>query len=314
MHKLSFQHLLSSNQITRNDIDIIFSLAVQYLVDFENKKSVNDCQDYILATLFFEPSTRTRFSFESAMIKLNGKLLSLEQGSFSSIIKGETLEDMGRVFSKYADLVVIRHPEMDSAFKFAKYSSIPVINGGDGANEHPTQSLADLFTILKTKKRLNNLKIGLVGDLKYSRTAYSLIKLLSLYQDNEFTLISPQSSKIKDSHKDKLIKNNIKLKETDIIEDNIDQLDVLYVVRVQKERFENIEEYNQINGKYLINNELLSKAKDDLIILHPLPRVDEVAVEVDESFKAKYFLQAELAVFIRMALLNLMKDNKIKNI
>ncbi len=307
--KLSFDHLLSSNQVSKDDISLIFDLAQKYQNQFESgTRSLNDCQDYILATLFFEPSTRTRFSFESAMQKLNGKIISLEQGAFSSIKKGESLEDMGRVFSKYSDLVVIRHPEMDSASKFAKYSSIPVINGGDGANEHPTQSLTDLYTIKQTKNRLNNLKIGLVGDLKYSRTAYSLIKLLSLFDNNEFTLISQEMAKLKESHKEKLINNGVSLKEVTNLENEIANFDVLYVVRTQKERFASEAEYINVNGKYKIDKNLLKKARNDLIILHPLPRLEEIDVEVDKDSRAKYFFQAELAVFVRMALLKLMKN------
>ena len=316
--KLSFDHLLSSNQISKDDISIIFDLSQKYHNEFgqskaqKDRKSLHDCQDYILATLFFEPSTRTRFSFESAMQKLNGKIISLEQGLFSSIKKGESLEDMGRVFSKYSDLVVIRHPEMDSAKKFSKYSSIPVINGGDGANEHPTQSLTDLYTIKQTKNRLDNLVIGIVGDLKYSRTAYSLIKLLSLYPNNEFILISQEIARLKDSHKEKLLNNNINLRETINIEDEIANLDVLYAVRTQKERFASEDEYKKVNGKYLINNNLLKKAKKDLTIMHPLPRLDEIDTEIDSDQRSKYFFQAEMAVFVRMALINLMKDHKVE--
>lgn len=311
--KLSFSHLLSSNQINKEDIDIIFDLAQQYQQQFSSgTRSFNDCQDYILATLFFEPSTRTRFSFESAMHRLNGKIISLEQGLSSSVKKGESLEDMGRVFSKYSDIVVIRHPEMSSAWRFAKYSPIPVINGGDGANEHPTQSLTDLYTIKQTKNKLYNLTIGIVGDLKNSRTAYSLIKLLSLYPNNKFILISPQEIQLKESHKEKLRNNNVDIVETDEIESQINNLDILYVIRTQKERFDNKAEYDKVNGKYRINNELLKNSKEDLIIMHALPKIDEIDPEIDDNKKAKYFFQAEVAVFVRMALLNLMKDSKVR--
>ena len=306
--KLSFINLLSSDQISVSDVSVIFSLAKSYEKGLSiGVRKHNDCDGYILATLFFESSTRTRFSFESAILRLGGNIVTLEQGLSSSVKKGESLSDMGRIIDKYADLIVIRHPEIGSVVEFSKYCSIPVINGGDGSNEHPTQSLTDLYTINQQKNRLDNLVIGLVGDLKYGRTIYSLLKLMNLYSNNKFILVSHPLSKIDNKRREALQKINCQIEEVEDLDSVISELDVLYVTRVQRERFDNENEYQKVKNKYCVDSKILQKAKKNLIVMHPLPRGDEISVEVDDMDQAKYFCQAQNSLFVRMALLNLMK-------
>ena len=304
---LSFFHLLRSSQINQNDIFVILNLADKYSKEFKNgRRKWSDCDGKILATLFFEPSTRTRFSSESAMLRLGGQILTLEQGISSSIKKGESLSDMGRVVSSYADIVVMRHPEKNSVEEFSKYSSIPVINGGDGVNEHPTQALSDLYSIYDEKGRLDNLVIGILGDLKHGRTAHSLLKLMSLYPNNKFVLISDQLSKLDEQRKNDLLKTGVEITETENLQQSIKELDVLYVTRLQKERFDDVVEYEKIKNKYSITARSLKEAKKNLAILHPLPRVNEISTEVDAWPQAKYFKQSDNAVFVRMALFSLL--------
>jgi aspartate carbamoyltransferase catalytic subunit len=314
MKKISFQNLISANQISQNDIDLIFDLATNYQKDLkQNKiKKYSDLEGVILATLFFEPSSRTRFSFEGAMMRLGGNLISLENGLSSAAKKGESLSDMGRIIGNYADLVIIRHSKNDSALEFSSNCEIPVINGGDGSNEHPTQSLTDLFTIKQDKARLDNLKIGFVGDLKYGRTIYSLVKLLNLYPNNKFYLISHKLSQISTKRREAIEKINGEIIETEDLGNTIKDLDILYVTRIQKERFEDEKEYQIVKNKYQISTDLLKKGKKDLSIMHPLPRVDEIDIEVDSFPQAKYFTQAQNSLFIRMALLKLLTDKKYR--
>jgi aspartate carbamoyltransferase catalytic subunit len=314
MKKVSFQNLISANQITKDDIDLIFDLAINYQKDLKKNKikKYSDLEGVILATLFFEPSSRTRFSFEGAMMRLGGNLISLENGLSSAAKKGESLSDMGRIIGNYADLVIIRHSKNDSALEFSSNCQIPVINGGDGSNEHPTQSLTDLFTIKQDKGKLDNLKIGFVGDLKYGRTIYSLVKLLNLYPNNKFYFISHKLSQISTRRREAIEKINGEIVETEDLENTIKDLDILYVTRIQKERFEDKREYQIVKDKYQISANLLEKGKRDLSIMHPLPRVDEIDIEVDSFPQAKYFTQAENSLFIRMALLKLLTDKKYK--
>lgn len=314
MKKISFQNLISANQITKDDIDLIFDLAINYQKDLKKNKikKYSDLEGVILATLFFEPSSRTRFSFEGAMMRLGGNLISLENGLSSAAKKGESLSDMGRIIGNYADLVIIRHSKNDSALEFSSNCQIPVINGGDGSNEHPTQSLTDLFTIKQDKGKLDNLKIGFVGDLKYGRTIYSLVKLLNLYPNNKFYFISHKLSQISTRRREAIEKINGEIVETEDLENTIKDLDILYVTRIQKERFEDKREYQIVKDKYQISANLLEKGKRDLSIMHPLPRVDEIDIEVDSFPQAKYFTQAENSLFIRMALLKLLTDKKYK--
>jgi aspartate carbamoyltransferase catalytic subunit len=308
--QLSFRHLLDAHDVKPDDLTQILALAGRY--HREAKSGVrrwHDGQDYILATLFFEPSTRTRFSFESAMLRLGGQIITLEQGMSSSLKKGESLADTARMVSGYADLIVIRHDEVGSAAAFAGLASVPVINGGDGANQHPTQALADLYTIQLEKSRLDNLTIGIVGDLKYSRTAHSLLNLMSLYPHNSFVLISHPSLRLEPAQKQELEKSGCKVRETDDLAGVIRDLDVLYVTRVQGERFPNRGDYEAVKDEFCIRAETIAAARPDLVLMHALPRVNEIHPDVDNLPQAKYFEQAGRAVFVRMALLSLMKES-----
>ncbi len=308
MSILSFHHLIDAEQIQKSDIDKLFALAEGYR-NTDPKKIVEegDCRGYILATLFFEPSTRTRFSFESAMLRLGGQVITLESGDSSSAKKGESLADMARVMSKYADLIAMRHPEIGSVAEFSKHAEVPVINAGDGSNQHPSQSLVDMYTIFCEKKRLNNLKIGFLGDLKYGRAARSLLTVLSKYSDNHFVLISHPSLSLDKKIKQELEQSNSIIEETSDLESVINDLDVLYVTRVQKERFDSEQEYDRVKNLYQINKKNLANVKPDLIIMHPLPRVNEIDTEVDAMPYAKYFEQVGYGLYVRMALLSLMK-------
>jgi aspartate carbamoyltransferase catalytic subunit len=310
MTKLSFKNLISVDQISNSDIKHIIALAEKYRLNGHQKNfSDGDGRGLILATLFFEASTRTRFSFESAMTRLGGQVITLEYGKSSSVKKGESLSDSGRVISSYADIIVMRHPQAGSVAELAQYANVPVINAGDGINQHPTQSLVDLYTIFCEKARLENLKIGVVGDLKHGRATRSFIELMSRYKGNEFTLIShPSLCFDKDSVK-KLQQSN-KVIETTDLEKSLADLDVLYVTRVQQERFENDAEYDKVKGSYRINKAMMKAAKNDMILMHPLPRVDEIEAEVDLLPQARYFKQAEYGVFVRMALLSLLTSSQ----
>lgn len=307
MNTISFFHLLKAEQIKKLDLDNIFKLAAYYQTASREEVLENSkLHTKILATLFFEPSTRTRFSFESAMLRLGGKIITLEQGQASSASKGETMSDLGIIVGGYADAIVIRHPQTGSVAEAAKFAKVPVINAGDGANEHPTQALVDLYTIFTEKKRLTNLKIGILGDLKYSRTTHSLLSLFSQYQNNHFTFISDQFLSLTAENKDQLKANGYQFDETDNLENAIKDLDVLYVTRVQKERFESPNEYERVKDLYRVNKKALSHTKSDLIVMHPLPRVSEIDPEIDILPSAKYFKQAENSLYVRMALLTLM--------
>lgn len=307
MEKLSFYHLLDAAQIKDSDINLLIDLAEKYRQNSHQKNfAAKDCEGLIAATLFFEASTRTRMSFESAMLRLGGNNITLENGETSSVKKGETLTDTGRIVSNYADIIIVRHPETGSVAELAKYSSVPVINAGDGTNQHPSQSLADLYTIFCEKKRLDNLKIGVLGDLKHGRTVHSLLTLLSRYASNSLTLISHPSLGIDAAYKQQLSTHGCKIIETYNLENSIGELDILYVTRIQQERFQDIREYEKVKNLFHVNSTLLQKAKKNLTILHPLPRVNEIAIEVDFTDQARYFAQANYAVYIRMALLYLM--------
>ncbi len=310
MSKLSFNHLLEANQIKESDIKKLITLAEKFRKQGYKKTFLDaNCSGLILATLFFEPSTRTRFSFESAMLRLGGKVIALEQGESSSVKKGESLSDTGRVMSNYADIIAIRHDKANSAAEFAKYATVPVINAGDGANQHPTQSLVDIYTIFCEKKKLNNLKIGILGDLKYSRTVHSLLELMSHYSGNQFTLISHPSLALDAKKKKAFEKNGCKIVENSNLESAIKDLDILYVTRIQQERFTDAKEFEKVKNVFRISKKTLTKAKKDLIIMHPLPRINEIDEEVDHLPCAKYFAQANYGIYIRMALLTLMTKN-----
>ena len=276
------------------------------------EKYLEKCKGKILATLFFEPSTRTRLSFESAMLSLGGGVLGFSSADSSSTQKGETLADTIKVVSGYSDIIAMRHPKEGAPIVAANNSNVPIINAGDGGHNHPTQTLLDLLTISQEKGRLDNFTIGLCGDLKFGRTVHSLLVALSRYENIKFVLISPKELKIPEYLKqDILDKKNIEYIETENLEESMGSLDVLYMTRVQKERFLNEEEYVRLKDVYILDKEKLEKAKKDLCIMHPLPRVNEISTEIDDDPRACYFRQAEYGKYMRMAIiLKLLNENK----
>ena len=298
------RHLIDPMDFKVEELDEIFSLAEKIIKN--PKKYSKICDGKILATLFYEPSTRTRFSFESAMMRLGGNVLGFSEPNSSSASKGETLADTIKMVSIYSDVIAMRHPKEGAARVASLYSEVPVINAGDGGHQHPTQTLTDLLTIKNLKGNLKNKTIGLCGDLKFGRTVHSLIKAMSRYEGNEFILISPKELKVPDYIKEQVLeKNNIKFREVEALEDVIEELDILYITRIQKERFFfNEEEYLRLKDSYILNMEKMDKAKNDMIVMHPLPRVNEIDMEVDNDSRAsKYFKQAEFGMYVRMALI-----------
>ena len=269
-----------------------------------HEKYMDKCRGKKLATLFFEPSTRTRLSFEAAMLELGGNVIGFSEANSSSAAKGESVSDTAKTISCYADIIAMRHPKEGAPLVAAKSASIPVINAGDGGHNHPTQTLADLLTISREKGRLNNLTIGLCGDLKFGRTVHSLINALSRYDGIKFVLISPDELKLPSYVKqDVLDKNGIPYTENPSLEDAIAELDILYMTRVQRERFFNEEDYLRLKDSYILEPKKLKNAKDDLSIMHPLPRVNEISVAVDNDKRACYFKQVLNGKYIRMALI-----------
>jgi len=294
------RHIISMRDFSRDEIDGILTRAKEFEPIARGKKS-DLLSGKILATLFYEPSTRTRLSFETAMKRLGGEVIDLGALEASSVAKGETLADTIRVIENYADAIVLRHPKEGSARMAAEYSRVPIINAGDGAGHHPTQTLLDLYTIMR-ESSLSQLKIALVGDLKYGRTVHSLAYALSLYRA-DMTLVSPAQLKIPEVIKKDLKKQGASISETANIEDVIGNIDVLYVTRIQKERFPDPAEYQKVAGSYRVTEELLKKARDNLIVMHPLPRIDEIDPAVDKTKYARYFQQSFYGVPVRMALL-----------
>lgn len=296
------RHLISPLDFSVEELDKLLNLAN----DIENNpdKYADACKRKKLATCFYEPSTRTRLSFEAAMLNLGGSVLGFAGADSSSAAKGESVSDTIRVISSYADICAIRHPKEGAALVAASKSNIPVINAGDGGHQHPTQTLTDLLTIRSLKGRLDNLTIGLCGDLKFGRTVHSLIHALVRYENVKFILISPEELRVPEYIREDVLKaNNIEFQEVERLEDAIGNLDALYMTRVQKERFFNEEDYIRLKDFYVLNKEKLSLAKEDMLILHPLPRVNEIAVEVDDDPRAVYFKQAQYGVYVRMALI-----------
>ena len=299
------------------DIKNLSTSEIQHLITTANDiisnpdKYAKKCIGKKLATLFYEPSTRTRLSFEAAMIELGGNVLGFSEAQSSSASKGESISDTVRVVSNYADVIVLRHPKEGAALVASIKSEIPVINAGDGGHSHPTQTLTDLFTIDCEKHRLNNLTIGICGDLKFGRTVHSLIIAMSRYTNNKFILISPKELKIPEYIKKEILeKNNIEYYETSDMDTYMNKLDILYMTRVQRERFFNEDEYIRLKDSYILNKEKLEDAKPDLCIMHPLPRLNEISSEVDNDKRACYFKQAKYGKYIRMALiLNLLNIN-----
>ena len=288
-----------------------FSLAEQLaLLDLADRMEADPapyahlCDGRILATLFYEPSTRTRLSFESAMLRLGGKTLGFAGAQLSSASKGETVADTARVVSNYADVIAMRHPKEGAPLRASRYSRIPVINAGDGGHQHPTQTLTDLMTIRRRMGRLDNLTIGLCGDLKFGRTVHSLIKTMARCKNIRFVLISPEELRVPDYIiKDVLEANGIEYRETRSLEESMPELDILYMTRVQKERFFNEEDYIRLKNSYILTSEKMALAKPEMAVLHPLPRVNEIALDVDDDPRAAYFEQVQNGVYVRMALI-----------
>ena len=296
------KHLINPMDFTIEELNEIFELAHRIISNPEEYSHV--CEGKILATLFYEPSTRTKFSFEAAMMRLGGKILGFSEPNSSSAAKGETLADTIKMVSIYSDIIAMRHPKEGSAKVASMYSSVPVINAGDGGHQHPTQTLTDLLTIKTLKGRLDNHVIGICGDLKYGRTVQSLITAMSRYKNIKFVLISPKELGIPQYIREEVLnKNNIEFREVEKIEDVIEELDILYMTRIQKEIFFNEDEYMRLKDSYILDAEKMKLAKEDMIIMHPLPRVNEIDVEVDKDKRAAYFKQAEFGMYVRMALM-----------
>ena len=303
------KHLIDIKDLSVQEIDELIEVAKNIM---KNPKEYSEkCRGKILATLFFEPSTRTRLSFESAMLRLGGNVLGFSEANSSSAAKGESVADTVRVVGGYSDIIAMRHPKEGAPVVASSKSIVPIINAGDGGHNHPTQTLTDLLTIKCEKERLENLTIGLCGDLKFGRTVHSLITAMVRYPGVNFILISPEELKIPDYiKKDVLDKNNIKYVETQSMEQYMSELDILYMTRVQKERFFNEADYIRLKDMYILDEEKLQDAKQNLCIMHPLPRVNEISVQVDKDPRACYFKQAEYGRFIRMALILKLLETK----
>ena len=297
------RHLMSPLDLTKEELEDLLTLASD--IEKNPSKYAHVCDDKRLATCFYEPSTRTRLSFEAAMMNLGGKVLGFSSTGSSSASKGESVADTIRVVSCYADICAMRHPKEGAPLVASMASSIPVINAGDGGHQHPTQTLTDLLTIRSLKGRLDNLTIGLCGDLKFGRTVHSLIEALVLrYSNVKFVLISPEELRVPSYiREDILEKHNVEFEEVERLEDALPKLDILYMTRVQKERFFNEEDYVRMKDFYILDKQKMELAPKDMYILHPLPRVNEIAVEVDDDPRAAYFKQAQYGVYVRMALI-----------
>ncbi len=302
IRRYNMRHLMSPLDFSVEELDKLMDLAND--IEKNPDKYSEACKGKKLATCFYEPSTRTRLSFEAAMLNLGGSVLGFASADSSSAAKGESVADTIRVVSCYADICAMRHPKEGAPLVASKKSKIPVINAGDGGHQHPTQTLTDLLTIRSLNGKIGNMTIGLCGDLKFGRTVHSLINALVRYDNIKFILISPGELKVPSYIRDDVLKkNNIPYEEVERLEDAMPELDILYMTRVQQERFFNEEEYLRMKGFYILDGEKMKLAKDDMLVLHPLPRVNEISVEVDEDERAAYFRQAQYGVYIRMALI-----------
>ena len=304
------RHLMSPLDLSVEELNDLLDLASD--IEANPKKYAHACDGMKLATLFFEPSTRTRLSHEAAMMNLGGNVLGFSSADSSSASKGETVADTVRMVSCYADIIAMRHPKEGAPMVASRYSSIPIINAGDGGHQHPTQTLTDLLTIRSLGGRLDNLTIGLCGDLKFGRTVHSLIQALVRHTNIKFVLISPEELRLPGYiRKDVLDKQNIPYEEVERLEDALPHLDVLYMTRVQKERFFNEEDYIRMKDFYILDAKKMELAPEHMLVLHPLPRVNEIAVEVDDDPRAAYFKQAQYGVYVRMALILTLLDIKV---
>ncbi|MCI9009019.1 MAG: aspartate carbamoyltransferase [Lachnospiraceae bacterium] len=296
------RHLMSPLDFSVEELDQLLDLAND--IEAHPEKYAHACDGKKLATLFYEPSTRTRLSFEAAMMNLGGNIFGFSSAASSSAAKGESVSDTIRMISCYADICAMRHPKEGAPMVASAVSSIPVINAGDGGHQHPTQTLTDLLTIRSLKGRLDHLVIGLCGDLKFGRTVHSLVRALARYEHITFIFISPEELKIPGYIKEDVLEaQNIPYKEVERIEDVMSDLDILYMTRVQRERFFNEEDYIRLKDFYILNNKKMKLAKEDMIVMHPLPRVNEISVEVDKDPRAAYFRQVQYGVYVRMALI-----------
>lgn len=299
---IKVRHLIDPQDFSTKEIEELFELTTKIINNPE--RFAGSCNGKILGTLFYEPSTRTRFSFESAMLRLGGKVIGFSEPGSSSVSKGENLPDTLRTVGAYTDIIAMRH-HREGAPKYGSiYCPVPLINAGDGGHQHPTQTLGDLYTILKTKGKLENITIGFCGDLQFGRTVHSLIKAITRYENVKLILISPEELKIPGYIKTEILDmKNIEYAEVERLEDVIHKLDILYMTRVQKERFFNEADYIRLKDSYILDVEKLENAKSDLAILHPLPRVNEISMEVDNDSRAKYFDQLKYGMYVRMALI-----------
>ena len=304
MISLKGKDILHGNQFSKKDVSAIIEATADFEKELKKKDSLTLLKGKILATLFFEPSTRTRLSFETAMQRLGGGVISMGSVESSSVAKGETLVDTVRTVSQYADVIVIRHPRIGSAKEAADAVPIPVINAGDGAGQHPTQALLDIYTIHKELGTLKNLAVSMVGDLKNGRTVHALVELLSLFQARLY-FVSPESLRMPEEITSSLKQKGIEIEETEDLLKAASHSDLIYMTRIQKERFGDLSEYEQVKGRYIIDGEFLKRLKKKITILHPLPRVDEISPAVDDYPGAAYFRQVKNGVFVRMALLSM---------
>lgn len=309
---MEIRNLISITDFSVEEIDKMIGVAGDIMTNPD--KYIDICKGKKLATLFFEPSTRTRLSFEAAMLELGGSVLGFSEASSSSASKGESVSDTIRTVGCYADIIAMRHPKEGAPIVAARRTTVPIINGGDGGHHHPTQTLTDLLTITREKGRLNNLTVGLCGDLKFGRTVHSLIEAMLRYENVKFVLIAPPELRVPQYIIDMLEKAGAAYKQVETMEAVMPELDILYMTRVQRERFFNEEDYIRLKDTYILNMDKLANAKKDMAILHPLPRVNEISVEVDDDPRAAYFRQALCGKYIRMALilnlLNIVKEVK----
>ncbi len=303
--------ILSPLDLTVEELDELMDTAMDIMKDPEKYSHTMDGK--VLATLFFEPSTRTRLSFEAAMLRLGGKTMGFHSADSSSATKGETVADTIRVMSQFADICAMRHPKEGAALVAAEKSDIPIINAGDGGHQHPTQTLTDLMTIKALKGHFDNLTVGMCGDLKFGRTVHSLIRALVRYENVKFIFISPKELMLPGYIRDDLlIRNNVEFREVTKLEDVLSELDLLYMTRVQRERFFNEEDYVRLKDFYILDRKKMELAGKDMLVLHPLPRVNEIATEIDDDPRAAYFKQVRYGMFIRMALILKLLDVKVK--